>query len=376
METKNSSSLIDKSNNILLIIPPRATDDVISSAFATYRFIKKKGKKVSLLLTEDLPERLSFLKTPKNTINSLSGLRDFVLIFNTKKNSITNLESKQENDSFVIRITPEKGSIDPRDFSFAPSDFQHDLLIILGSPSLESLGKIYHSNTDLFFEIPKINIDNKSSNENFGQVNLVDLTASSVAEICSDLLIKHDEQNIDQEISQALLTGIIAETESFQKATTTPKAMTTAAQLMKYKADQATVIQHLFKTKSFSFLKLWGRIMARLNWDKKRRTAWSLISAEDFVQSRATEDDIPYVLEEIQKNFLEGRIFAIFYSKKPQSVTAQILVTDNRAGQELAQMYDTTFEGKTLKIESEGKDLVETEKDFIEKIGFMEQASN
>ena len=41
------------------------------------------------------------------------------------------------------------------------------------------------------------------------------------------------------------------------------------------------------KTQSFSFMKLWGRVMARLNWDENLKLAWSLVSIEDFVQSRS-----------------------------------------------------------------------------------------
>lgn len=372
MDVKSYISLIEKSKDILVVTPPDPSDDILSSAFAAYHYIKKHNKEVTHALPEKKPHRLSFLKDPNNVTDSLSGLREFVLVFNTKRNKIMDVKSEEGDGEFVVRITPEKGSIDPRDFSFVPADFKHDLIIVIGAPTLESLGKLYQSNTDLFFEVPKINIDNKSANENFGQANIVDMTASSVSEICANLFFEHNEKHFDHHIAQALLTGIVAETQSFQKPTTTPKAMVTAAKLMKYKADQAVIIRHLFKTKSFSFLKLWGRAMARLDWNKEKKVAWSLISTEDLVQSRADESDIPYVLEEIQRNFMEGQVFAVFYSEDPKTTLVQIHFTDEARGKLLAESYGTESTSNTLKIRLENKNLLEAEKEFLEKIEELE----
>ena len=44
------------------------------------------------------------------------GARDFVLSFSTKYNKIINFRTEKKEDAFEIYITPEKESIDPRDF--------------------------------------------------------------------------------------------------------------------------------------------------------------------------------------------------------------------------------------------------------------------
>ncbi|MEA2006985.1 MAG: hypothetical protein U9O20_02380 [Patescibacteria group bacterium] len=372
MDISDFQSLLKKSKNILLVIPPEPSDDVLSSAFGMYRFLKKHGKKISFLSKNQTPQRLSFLDAPDNTTRELSGLRDFVLVFKTKHNKIVDHKTEERDGEYIVRITPEKGSIDPRDFSFMPADFKHDLLILVGTPSLETLGHYYHQNTDLFFEVPKINIDNQNSNENYAQVNIVDMAASSVAEVCTQLIKEVNEDLLDQKLAQSLLTGIIAATESFQKPITTPKAMIAAAYLMKYKAEQPIIIRHLYKTKSLPFLKLWGRVMARLNWDKKKKAVWSLISSEDFVQSRASEDDIPYILEEIQKNFSQGHIFAIFYAGESGNTTAQLRFTDKSKAQQLATDYEAKCLNNSFKVELKTKNLLQAEEDFTNKIERLE----
>lgn len=365
--------LLDKSKEILLIIPPNPTDDVLASAFALHKYIGKHDDKRSYFFhKQTIPNRLSFLEKPEKFIDSLNGSRDFVLLFKTKHNKILNIHSENREEHFEVRLTPEKGSIDPRDFSFMPSDFKYDLLITFGTPSLESLKEIYHENTDLFFEVPKINIDNKSSNENYGQANVIDVTASSIAEICTGFILEHDETKFDKEIAQSLLTGIISATESFQMATTTPRAMITAARLMKYKANQSTVIRYLYKTKSFSFLKLWGRVMAHLEWDAETKMAWALINTKDFKDSGADYEDIPYILEEIQKNFFEGQIFGIFYNEKSGETAAQVYFADNSKAKQIAKEYDEEIGGNLVKINFDNKKLEVAEKDFFRKLENIE----
>ncbi len=131
MDINNYISLIEKSKDILVVTPPNPSDDILSSAFATFHYIQKHKKEVTHALPKGKPHRLSFLKNPDKTIHSLSGLREFVLVFNTERNKIMDIKSEQADGEFLIRITPEKGSIDPRDFSFLPSDFKHDLIIII-----------------------------------------------------------------------------------------------------------------------------------------------------------------------------------------------------------------------------------------------------
>ena len=296
-------------------------------------------------------------------IDSLDGSRDFLLIFNTQHNKIINIKTEEKDDEVIIRVTPEKGTIDPRDFSLAPADFKYDLIVIIGAPQLESLGEIYQKNTDLFFEVPKININNNSDNEDYAQVNIVDLTSPSVGEMITNLLEKLYPDSLNKDTAQLLLTGIINATDSFQKATTTPQTLLTAAKLIKLGANQKEIIRKLYRTKPLSFLKLWGRAMARLNWDNSKKFVWTLLSTEDFLKSRAEEKHIPKILSELRKNYPRARIFGIFYSQK-EDTHGQFHFKDQRLLETIAEEYQTKSNNNNLKIIFKDKDLIKAEKDF------------
>ncbi len=363
---KEFKNLVDKSSRILLITPPQPNLDHLTATFALERTLKANNKEVKII-NNNLEQRqeLSFLKQPEDKIfiDSLDGSRDFLLIFNTQHNKIINIKTEEKEDEVVIRVTPEKGTIDPRDFSLAPADFKYDLIIIIGAPQLESLGEIYQKNTDLFFEVPKININNDSDSEDYAQVNIVDLTSPSVGEMMTNLLEKLYPDSLDKENAQLLLTGIISATDSFQKATTTPQTLLTAAKLIKLGANQKEIVRKLYRTKPLSFLKLWGRAMARLNWDNSKKFVWTLLSTEDFLKSRAEEKHIPKILTELRKNYPRARIFGIFYSQKDDTY-GQFHFKDQRLLEAVAEEYQVKPSNNSLKVIFKNKDLIKAEKDF------------
>lgn len=363
-------SLIEKSQKILVIPAVGVKSDTLCASFAFCQLLATKQKKAYLLLSSNIPQKLDFLQKPTDIKKDLIGSRDLLLIFNTHYNKITNVETKNnpQKEQYTIRITPERGSIDPKDFSFVPAEFRYDLLVILGAPTLDSLGEIYQKNTELFFEVPKVNIDHHSNNENYGQANVTDMTAACTSEVCANLFMQKAEPDIDKSIAQSLLTGIIAATESFQTPTTSPRTMITAAGLMKFKADQPTIIRHLYKTKSLSFLKLWGRVMANLKWNETKKVAWANISMEDFIQSRSTEKDVPFILEEVQKNFGQGKIFAVFYAETSVITRAQIKFADPEQAKRIAKEYNIEPTEGILRIRFEDKDVEKSQNDFLEKI--------
>ena len=307
--------LLKKTTSPLILIPQFPSRDALASAFALHFFLEKSGKH-PILAGENIAkdkESLSFLNPPENLLSSITGAREFVLSFNTERNPITNVRTETVDRELRIYLTPEKGAIDPRDFSFIPAKFKFDLAIVISAPDKEHLGKIYEDNPDIFYEIPIINIDNHSDNELFGQINLVDITASSSAEILAEALDKTDSSLIDERIAENLLAGIVSATESFQKKNTTPKALQIASRLMDHGADHERIVRSLYKTQPLHLLKLWGRVMAQVKWNEDQKLIWATVSLEDLVQSRATSADLPQVLEKIRNNYSSALLYLILY---------------------------------------------------------------
>jgi phosphoesterase RecJ-like protein len=174
----------------------------------------------------------------------------------------------------------------PPALSFLPGsekiadDIEHknfDLLITFGCSSKERPGieKI------LTLNIPTINIDHHPDNKHFGDVNLVDHTKSSVAELVYEFFV-FNGWPVTKEVATCLLTGIITDTGSFMHANTQSSTLETAAHLMKKGAHVNKIIKHTYKSKSPQVLKAWGRAMENSYYDEKHKIIYSVMTEKDL----------------------------------------------------------------------------------------------
>lgn len=363
-------NVLKNASRALVFMAPATGGDAVGATWATYAFLKKRNIETTVVVTDDETslERFSFLTKPDDIINSLAGARDFVLSFNTQYNNISNVRTEKVDDELRIFITPEKGSIDPRDFSFIPAKFKYDLVIVLGCRDKESLGKVYEENPDIFYEVPVVNIDHHSDNDNFGQLNIVDITASSTSELVAELINKIDGKNIDQEMAECLLTGIIDATNSFQKKNTSPKSLRIASELMAKGADQQKIIRYLYKTQPLHLLKLWGRVMARLFWEESLGLAWAPVYLEDFVQSRSNPSDIPFILDKIKENYSAGKMFMVLYNETAGQVKGIIKCSSVEQLKSVAGLIGTNCLGDTCEFTEAASDTTEAGQRMIEKL--------
>ncbi|MCX6762825.1 MAG: hypothetical protein NT093_03535, partial [Candidatus Moranbacteria bacterium] len=220
---------IESAENILILATEKPSLDTIAASWALSHLLKNLGKNPVVLQGKTGVDSFFFLAPPEKTETEIKGARDFVLSFDTARNRIMDFRTENKVGAFEIYITPEHGAIDPRDFSFIPAKFKYDLVIVLGCQSLEGLGSLSEKNSDLFFEVPIANIDNASTNENFGQINLVDITASSVSETLAGIFKNIWDKQADKDIAQCLLAGLIAATHNFQSKKTTPQTFLAAS---------------------------------------------------------------------------------------------------------------------------------------------------
>lgn len=324
---QKSQKLVAECTSPLIFLPPYPKVDLVAAAFALFYTFQERGVRVQIICdsAHDLESSLGFIHTTPAVKPTLSGARDFVLSFNTKYNPISEVRTEKGEDELRIYITPNKASIDPRDFSFQPSSFSHDLVITLGATDKERLGACYENNPDIFYEVPVVNVDYQSSNELFGQVNVVDLNASTVSEIVAEMLEITSKSEYPTFIYEYLLAGITSGTDSFQKTTTSPKAFRLASVLMDLGADQQNIVRALYKTQPLHLLKLWGKVMANIKWNEKLSLIWGTVSIQDFVQARATQQDLPLVLEKIRANYQTAKMYMLLHQEDTTRV--RVLLT-------------------------------------------------
>lgn len=371
---------VNKAGQILICLPKNPTTDAIASSLALFSALEKMGKQAKVVCNEFiLPPNHQFLPKSKDILSDLTSLRKFIISINVQDAKVEELSYDIQNDNLNIFVTPKTGTIRERDVRFSSSEFEYDLIFVLDSPDLESLGSLYDNNTEFFYHTPIINIDHSPQNEHFGQINLVELTATSISEIIFDLLKTFAEDILDEYIATSLLAGIISKTKSFQSASVTPKSLAIASHLITSGARREEIVQHLYQTKSLSTLRLWGRALARLKADKKLGLVWSLLNKDDFEKAGiAQESDIPGVIDELIINAPEAKVVMVLYESGAE---IHGIINTPRIIDAIKMLAPYSPQGTKdfTKIIIKGKSLAEAEQEILALVKsylIAEQAGN
>lgn len=311
--------LVKNSQSILLVTHHNPDGDAAGSILAMKLGLEKLGKDVTVVASGDSQEPLAFLPSFSALKEEVSLQKELLIVLDESQAKIGNISLKRiAENKLVVVVTPKGGTITSSNVRIEEGSFNIDLIIALDCANLDRVGKLYEENADLFYEVPVVNIDHHASNNNFGKVNLVDITASSTAEILVSLLetIGKDVPGmIDAEIATCLLTGITTDTGSFQNANTTPKSLTVAAQLVAAGGRQQEIIKNIFRTRSLSTLRLWGRALSYIKEDRELEFAWSTLSKADFVAAQAAQEESSGVIDELLKTAM-GMKFVLLLSER------------------------------------------------------------
>lgn len=330
--------LIYRANSIL-IVPGRPDGDSIGSALALLMVLKKINKEVSVAVVGSVELGYQFLPSIGEISTTVSGTRDFIITLDSPNAEADKLSYNFDDGKLNIIITPKRGQYRPEDVAFRQGDFKYDLVITLDTPYQSQLGEIYEKHAALFQEIPLINVDHHASNAYFGTVNLVDLTATSTAEILIGLIEALGSNLIDADVATCLLTGIIADTGSFQNANTTPKSLTVAAQLVGLGARQQEIIKHLFKTKTLSTLKLWGQILSNIQFDSKYKLVWAVASLQDLEISGADDRSFSGLIDELMTSVPGADVVLLLSERQSRKVYGSLRTVKGVDAKEIAELF-------------------------------------
>ncbi|MFH0905547.1 MAG: DHH family phosphoesterase [bacterium] len=330
--------LITKAQN-LLVVPGRPDGDSLGSALALLLVAQKLGKNVSAAVLDPMSEMYRFLPGINQLSAQINGLRDFVITLQNPSVEADRLSYNIQGDQLNIIITPKVGSYRPEDVSFNQGELNYDVIVVVDAADLSQLGEAYNRYPAIFQEIPVINIDHHASNAFFGAVNVVDLTATSTAEILVGLIEALGQNLIDEDVATCLLAGIISDTGSFQNFNTTPKSLTVAAQMVGHGARQQEIIRHLFKTKALSTLKLWGQVLARLNFDPTHKLVWSTADLSDLASTGATKEDFTGLIDSLMTSVPGADVVLLLTEREPGQVYGSIRTAKGVDAAELARLF-------------------------------------
>ncbi len=164
-------------------------------------------------------------------------------------------------------------------------DATYDLVVISDCGTLDRVGEVGVRHADLFERLPRIVLDHHASNgDERGPADWVDphaaATCEMVALVATRLGVPLDAG--DGALAATLMAGIVMDTATFAHPNATPRTLAVAAALVAAGAPLSDISRRLYRTKPDRQLRLFGRVLDRLETRDDGRVVWSVLREEDL----------------------------------------------------------------------------------------------
>jgi phosphoesterase RecJ-like protein len=168
-------------------------------------------------------------------------------------------------------------------------DAAYDLLVISDCGSLERVGEVGVRHADLFGRLPRIVIDHHASNQAAADGDWIDPAAAATCEMVALLAgrLGVGLDAADGALAAALMAGIVMDTATFAHPNATPRTLAVSAALVEAGAPLSDISRRLYRTKPDAQLKLFGRVLERLESSDDGRIVWSSLTEADLLSTGA-----------------------------------------------------------------------------------------
>ena len=234
---------IANAQNVLVALSSDPSVDEMAAAIGLSIFLDRLGKRATTIYSGSTPNALEFLKPEETFESTADTLQDFVIALNKEK--ADHLRYKLDGDYVKIFITPYRTRISEDDLDFSYGDFNVDLVLALDVANGIDLDSALREHGRIMHDAVIVNITTGNPGK-FGEIEWSDKSASSVSEMIAKMLYSlTGKAKIDKEEATAFLTGIIAATNRFSNAKTTPDTMQIASRLMQSGANQQLISKNI-----------------------------------------------------------------------------------------------------------------------------------
>lgn len=235
-ELKN---LLSAKQNVVITTHVNPDGDAIGSSVALLNFLIKMGHDVSVIVPNDYPDFLKWMKNDELIINY--------------SNSKNESQEKIKNASLIFCL-----------------DFNNlNRINEIGDYISQSKAK-------------KVLIDHHLDPSDFYDFKIHDVKASATAELVYNFLIELDSNAVDKDISEALYTGILTDTGSF-KFSMSPKVHKIVSDLMIRGVDIGFINNKIYDSNSLDKLKLIGYALSeKLEVISNGNVAYIVLSRKDL----------------------------------------------------------------------------------------------
>jgi phosphoesterase RecJ-like protein len=168
-------------------------------------------------------------------------------------------------------------------------DADYDLLVVSDCGTLDRVGAVRERHRELFDRLPRVIVDHHVSNDAVGPGDWIDPEAAATCEMVA-LLAGRLGVPLDTgsgSLATALTAGMVMDTATFAHPNTTPRTLVVAAALLEAGAPLSEISRRLYRSKPLAQVRLFGRVLDRIEADLDGRLVWSWLADADLAAAGA-----------------------------------------------------------------------------------------
>lgn len=259
---RNAYEALRKAKRVLVVSHPKPDGDTLGASAAMFNFLTGQGIKVTGFCKDVIPAQYAYMPGVERYTN------DFAVF----------------------------------------ADTEHDVIAVFDAGDLRFAG-IADALAARRAPVTLLNFDHHATNEKFGAVNVLDVAASSTAEVVYDFL-RTVAADITQPIATCLLTGILTDTGNFSNPATTWTALEAASDLVRRGGKIQEVANKLTRNKSLTSLRLWGSVLSRLKHHEELGITSTAIFAHE-IAAEGIDDEQVEGISNFLNQFLDTRVVLV-----------------------------------------------------------------
>ena len=161
-------------------------------------------------------------------------------------------------------------------------DAAYDLLVLSDCATPDRVGEGGARHRALFDRLPRVVIDHHASNAPVADADWIEPHAAATCEMVTLLAVCLGVPLAsDPSLAAALMAGIVMDTATFAHPNATPRTLAVSAALVEAGAPLSDISRRLYRSKPAEQLRLFGRVLDRLeSYDEGRVVASTLLDAD------------------------------------------------------------------------------------------------
>lgn len=190
------------------------------------------------------------------------------------------------------------------------------------------LGHFRKENPTYFETHPrKIVIDHHISNKGYGDLNLIDTSASSVCEYLAEIFFQIASTAISPQIATYLFMGISTDTGNFMYEQDSPRTFTATTKLLALGANKPLIMDNLYRKNSAQKLLFLGTLLERIT---LHQHVFSSRFTKQELASLHVEEEVADLFISLFTTIEHNGIFAVFKIDNTDGYIRCSLRTKNR----------------------------------------------